>query len=502
MLRSIPLICGLIGLLVAFSFYSWVNRVGSSKKENKSAGEYSVTEIRIIFEKEWLTIIIVVAVLTVAVGICLDWISAAIYFAGVAVALLVEYLAIRMLTRGIYKYGSSNDDESILFKIAFRTGAGAGLFIASLGLLTLGAIFIPFSISTVIKTIACFGFGASTIVLFSDSNFSPSGDLFESYIGSLISVIILSSVALNTSNLLSTFTLNTVAIYPLIIAGIGIVASVIGMLFVKVGEKGKIATRINVASYVSAIIISAVAVFISINLLQSYSYSIAIIIGIVSGLLSGATSVKRLSFVPGLIFAIAFVVSYSFAGPYGVALTSVGFVSMTSILVAINSFGVVTDTNGITNKLSNGYSACASALTVLALFVAFTSVAEVNSISITDPLVLASMLVGVMMPLIYATIYTRALENEVNYDFVIKLLAIFIPGVIGIFLGCEALGGLLGGLITTGLITSFVLNNVGNTVSDKYSNSLNTSINTLIKYMTIFSVVFAPVFLKFGSFFF
>lgn len=502
MLRLIPLICGVIGLLAAFSFYSWVGRAVSTKKGIKDASEYSLNEVHLIFEKEWMTITIVVAVLGVAVGICLNWVCAILYFAGAVISIIIEYIAIMMLSKGKFKFSTAKESDAVLFKLAIRTGAAAGLFIASFGLLTLGAVFIPFKLATVIKSIACFAFGASTIVLFSDSKFSRAGDLFESYIAALASVIVLSTVALNTSGVTSTFTLSTVAIYPLLITGIGIVASIIGLVFVRGGEKGKLASRMNAAAYVSAVIISAAAVFMSINLLQSYSYAIAIIIGLISGLVSGMTSVKSSSFIPGFVFAIAFVISYNFAGQYGVALTSVGFMSISSILIAIQSYSLVTNVSNISEKMSEGYSACASALTVLALFVAYSSVAELSSISITNPIVLACLLIGVMMPLIYATLYRRSIENEVNYDFIMKLLAIVVPGVIGVFLGPEALGGLLGGLITTGLITSFVLSDTTIGTDDNYKTSVSTSINTLIKYMTAFSLVFAPMFIKFGSFFF
>lgn len=501
MLKLIPLACGIFGLLIAFSFYSWVRRVSRGDKPLKETIN-SGNNNKLFFEKDWLTVAIVVVVFGVAIGISIGWIAGVLFVFGALVYILIEFVSIKILSKGIKKFRTTDGKESKLFKIAFRTAASVGLFIASLGLLALGGIFIPFKLSTAIGNIAAYGFGACTMALFANNRLTGLADSYISYIESIISVIILSTLAVNTSGITSTFSTSIVAIFPLIVAGIGIVACVIGLLFVKNKDNAKLSSRMNVPLIVSSIILIAVSIAVSFKLLQLYMYGITVAIGIVCGILSGICYSKGSKFIPGFLFAISFIVSYILTGLYGMALASIGFVSSTAILIAIELYGLITDTNNISVKLSSGYSTFASGLTVLAIFVAYIDSAELLSINIINPVSLACLLLGIMMPMIYVNMYGRSYALDRNYDHIMKLIALFVPAVIGAFFGVEALGGLLGGLISSGLIISFVVNDQEDSDAEGFNVSISSSINILIKYMTAFSLVFVPIFARFGNFFF
>ena len=485
MLDLIPLLCGIIGLLISFVYFSWIRKVGRNANRNEHLIQHSAEE-KIFYRKEWMTIIIVVIVLSVVIGISLNWISSLLYVYGAAVSIAIEVVGSHILNSGKRKFETFVGEDSQLFKIGFRTGASAGLFIASFALLTLGAIFIPLTLKTAITCIACYGFGVSTIVLFNETKFIATADFYESYVLTLMSAIILTNFAVNTSHITSTFTASTAAVYPLIIAGTGILASLVGNLFVRRKEKGNISIRINIGAYITAALLIGLSVYLSINLLQSYLYAVALALGIICGLISGISAAKNTSLVPVLAFAASFVLSYKFIGTYGLALDAVGFVSMTSFLVATSSYALVTETNSSVGKIADGYATCASALAVLALFVAYTQAANLTSISITDTNVLVGLFVGAMMPIVYASIFTKKDESEHNFDFIMRLTSFLLPGIVGMLFGAESVGAFLGGLITAGMVTSFE-------VSD------SSSINSMIKYMTAFSLVFTPVFVKFGG---
>ncbi len=495
MLKLIPLICGLVGLLLAFAFFSWVSRVNG-----KHRADYQTISFNndLFHRDEWLTIIITIIVLSVAIGILVGWFECILYVYGSAMSLFIEFIGSRVVAIGRTELSLIEDNNTKAFRVSYRTGVAAGLFMTSFGLLALGAIFIPINLADVSTAIACYAFGASTVVLYNRTRFKPVADLYESYIETIVSAILLSTLAVNTSNITSTFNARTAAIFPLLIVGIGIVASVVGSIFVRGRERSWKGQHINICVIVTAIIVIPASAFISYKMLQSYVYAVALVIGIVLGIATAICSSRNMVIIPVILFAVAMVVPYYFIGLYGIVLSALGFVAFTAVLISINAFGVVTDINTSIVKLGNGYSTCASALAVLALFIAYTDFAQLQAISIVTPKVLAGLLVGVTMPLVYVTMYSKN-SDERDYNFIMDLTAILIPILIGLFLGTETLGGMLGGLVTSGMITSFLVNNLDVKLGKENSIIVVSSVNVLIKFMTITSLVLAPVFNQFGN---
>ena len=494
MLKLIPLICGLVGLLVAYTFFSWVSRVNGKHK-----ADYQTISINndLFHRDEWLTIIITIIVLSVATGIFVGWFDCILYLYGSAMALFIEFIGSRVVAIGRTELSLAADDTKA-FRVSYRTGVAAGLFMTSFGLLALGAIFIPINLTDATSAIACYAFGTSTVVLFNRTRFKPVADLYESYTETIVSAILLSTLAVNTSYITSTFNARTAAIFPLLVVGIGIVGSIVGSIFVRGRERSWKGQHINICVYVTAIIVTPVSVFLSYKMLQSYVYAVALVIGIVLGIATAICSSRNMIIVPVILFAIAMVVPYYFIGIYGIVLAALGYAAFTAVMISINAFGVVTDVNTAIVKLGNGYSTCASALAVLALFIAYTDHVDLSAISIVTPKVLAGLLVGVTMPLVYVTLYGKNSEDR-DYNFIMDLAAIIIPILVGLFLGTETLGGMLGGLVTSGMITSFLVNNLGVKIGNENSIVVVSSVNILIKYMTITSLVLGPVFNQFGN---
>ena len=112
-------------------------------------------------------------------------------------------------------------------------------------------------------------------------------DLFESYVGSIISAVTLASVAVQTSNLSATFTATTAAVFPLIISAIGIIASVIGIMLVRGKEGGNPAAALNMGTYISGVIVAIATLILSKSMLGDFTYAIAIIAGLAVGIAIG-----------------------------------------------------------------------------------------------------------------------------------------------------------------------------------------------------------------------
>ena len=309
-------------------------------------------------------------------------------------------------------------------------------------------------------------------------------DLFESYVGAIVSALTL-GVAMKGS-----FT-GAGALFPLVIAAIGIFASVIASFFVRGKENSNPHSALKMGSYVSSALVAIASFVFSYLFFEGSFYcAFSIIAGLIVGLVIGKVtevytsedyaSVKRIAdqsetgsattiisgiavgmrstWIPILLISVGIFVSYQATGNlYGIALAAVGMLSTTGITVAVDAYGPIADNSGgiaemsgldphvreITDKLDavgnttaamgKGFAIGSAALTALALFVSYAEQVNLSAvgISILDHKVVIGLLVGGMLPFAFSAL-TMDSVSKAAYKMIEEVRRQFreIPGIL------------------------------------------------------------------------
>ncbi len=386
-------------------------------------------------------------------------------------------------------------------------------------------------------------------------------DLFETYIVTALAAILLGSISstwIKDSYNLSSTAIGNLIVFPLVLGAAAIIACIVAVFFVRLGKDNKIMWALYKGMIVSTVV-AAVLFYIvdylmmdgNINLFLSSLVGLGVMACMViiteyytatnyrpvkevakssqtgagTNIITGIAMGLEATALPVLVIVIGIFLAYYFAGVYGIAIAAVAMLSVTGIIVAIDSFGPITDNAGgiaemadlppevrkstdaldavgnTTKAVTKGYAIGSAALAALALFAALKAditVVDLN-LSIDNPVVLIGLFIGGMLPFLFSSMCMRAvgkaafdIVSEVRRQFkeipgimegtgkpeygrcvdivtsaalkqmaLPAVMAVLAPLIVGFLLGPAALSGLLLGVIVTGLLLALHMTSGG-----------------------------------------
>ena len=516
-------VLGICALLFAFYLTKKVGKQDAGTDRMKEIAAFIHEGARAFLTAEYKILVVFVAVLFVLIGIGIgNWVTAVCFLVGALFSTAAGYIGMNVATKANVRTAAAAKDSGMnkALSIAFSGGAVMGMCVVGFGLFGAGVVYILTKNPDVLSG---FSLGASSIALFArvgggiytkaadvgadlvgkveagipeDDPRNPAviadnvgdnvgdvagmgADLFESYVGSLVSAITLGVVYAKESG----------AIFPLVIAALGVLASVIGCFFVKGDENSSPHKALKYGSYSAAIVVMIGSLILSKMFFNGFKEAIAIIFGLVVGLLIGVITeiytsgdyrfVKKIAqqsetgpattvisgiavgmqstAVPIILIAIGIIGAYSFSGLYGIALAAVGMLSTTGITVAVDAYGPIADNAGgiaemsglpsevrnITDKLDavgnttaamgKGFAIGSAALTALALFVSYAQTVGLfeEGINLLDYKVIVGMFVGGMLPFLFSA-FTMDSVSKAAYKMIEEVRRQFktIPGIL------------------------------------------------------------------------
>ncbi|MBA7644904.1 putative K(+)-stimulated pyrophosphate-energized sodium pump [subsurface metagenome] len=515
----IAAICGVLALIVAAFMAAYVLKQDQGSERVREISEAIKEGALAFLGREYRILAVFVVIVAIILGVVpnLGWLVSVAFVFGAVCSGLAGFIGMNIAIRANSRTAAAAQKSlNQGLRVSFRAGAVMGMCVVGIGILGLSVLYLVFHNNpNFLFIIPGYGFGASSVAIFArvgggiftkaaDTGADIVGkveqgiteddprnaaviadfvgdnvgdiagmgaDLFESYVDSIIATMTLGMIAAFSITLGKGLVpdMATAWFLPMLVAAGGIIASIIGIFLVRVGEKAEMGALLNALrrGTFSAAIFTAILSFLAVYFLKAdIGIFWAILVGLVAGVLigestnfftsyaykptlniaessqtGGATLITTgfanglMSTIPPIILVvIAILVAHRFADIYGVAIAGIGMLSTLGIQDATDAYGPVADNAGGIVEMSDlppevrertdaldslgnttaatgkGFAIGAAGLTSLALLLSYTQAAGIKmaDISLIDPRVIAGIFLGVMLPAVFCAMTLNA----------------------------------------------------------------------------------------------